>query len=997
MSFEKAGETGQTAENKGNPLETFTEMRKKAKNDEEKKVTDHIKESARKKTMKESSEDPDVQESQEPDEVAASRTKAQLEAKESIKEEIARIFEFKTSDGNDDLQKVKDEIEKSQKFLSGLERNFTTDDPEMQIDIESLREYKKLSQEIDKLQDQKSKLESEDKIREARKNIQRSGASVEDPDNKSRNRLDIFTHEGEAFMAGGRDGKEDNDPKKENPIDIDNDDKDKTKVEKEEESEPDDEGRKNEINNDKGSNGPEKRKRSESASAEAYRKLTEKIEALYGCMNTLDEDKDLEDGQKAFLDKLSVKHEYGAIKDKIIALEEDRTILAGSMRMTGAGQDYRSMMKDGASAYEYYGNASETLAAAKTLEIAFTKRLERELPLSRRGAVFQRESIDRFSDEVSEEIGLRDRVVRGRDVSDIESKNTSDWWLMDKLLKLTGKEKFGSEIKDADNRGKCKHKKEDLGNGRYRFIIEWEDTKGQKKELDIRVDIKDSTGTGTLRGLVWDRSKDRIIGVGVKESEIEDEELEDDSPQDQEEPKKEIGGFKEGEYGFTGWEAGIFWKLARGQKEDETRALRILLDKMDQKDQYYEEIRDSKDAKYSVSVHGKKIFFDVRWKDADGNEKNLMFMMTGEEPGGLRKRMGLVHEYPYQIEVASFNTDTTEGKEKDKESDEESTEGETASVVNEKLRKDYPKTVDFLDFTLRNSPNSDEAVLGVQGVQELLGKGKGAEAAEQIRRSIKELEEASGDGSELDESIKDKIADFIRFANEAVKELEQKSKPDDDIESSSEKGEKERPGFEKTDEVKAGDLKPGDKVLVINTEGNETEFEKLKDSGMFRSRMIRGAEAATSFDVSLESDHIFKKNGNIAEVWISKKVDASGKGDEDSEEPVKETRESLDKLYGEKLEKGERAILHSGDKEYALYFDNDTLILEDTKGARKYILDKDFQINKGAEGSLPLAGTYNKPSDKGKLKDNEGRTNAGTRQSFPAGVIDKIEIIRNAS
>ena len=106
--------------------------------------------------------------------------------------------------------------------------------------------------------------------------------------------------------------------------------------------------------------------------------------------------------------------------------------------------------------------------------------------------------------------------ISGRDVDRIQREDNNNWSFLKRLLEMAGKDNYFSAIKEVNSRGnEVSYSRESLGNGSFRFDIEWEDVKGEKNLLIITVDL----GVDG-RGGFWERHdirKKRDAKVTVEE------------------------------------------------------------------------------------------------------------------------------------------------------------------------------------------------------------------------------------------------------------------------------------------------------------------------------------------------------------------------------------------------------------------------------------------------------------------------------------------------
>lgn len=302
---------------------------------------------------------------------------------------------------------------------------------------------------------------------------------------------------------------------------------------------------------------------------------------LLACKDVLSTERELSDAQKVFLSQEFPNQDVSAIsrenllemievrEEKLIEMAERgariagmRNIMSGFRLIDKGFPTVTKEMNDPMTFDKGLDNLDKMTES--TLNIARALRELHEMRENKNLSEESEGSLDKYKKGVIVELegdknikwekkGERTDSVKisGRDVDNIQRKDTNDWFFLKRLLEMAGTSNHFDAIKEADSKSnKVSRSRKNLGNGRYRFDIEWEDATKVKRLLIITVDLGVE-----VRGSFWERNdirKKRDVPVTAEEYweevkkedeiKIEEREPEDIGDNENEDNNKENAG-----------------------------------------------------------------------------------------------------------------------------------------------------------------------------------------------------------------------------------------------------------------------------------------------------------------------------------------------------------------------------------------------------------------------------------------------------------------------
>jgi len=271
--------------------------------------------------------------------------------------------------------------------------------------------------------------------------------------------------------------------------------------------------------------------------------LLRRASNLLSCKDALLTGKELSDAEKGFLQqefqdvstiskKKNLLEMIETREAKLIEMAEERARIASmggvmsGLRLIDKGFNVAAgKMKVPATFNEGLGNLDEVVGnmcdivhALKELNDMRKRDLPKELNDSlnkfEKGVSVKLEGDENIKWEKKDE--STDAVkISGRDVDRVQREDTNGWFFLKRLLEMAGESNHFGAIKEADSKGKVSRSRESLGNGRYRFDIEWEDATKAKNVLIITVNLGVEG-----RGGFWERHdirKKKDVQVTVEE------------------------------------------------------------------------------------------------------------------------------------------------------------------------------------------------------------------------------------------------------------------------------------------------------------------------------------------------------------------------------------------------------------------------------------------------------------------------------------------------
>ncbi len=359
-------------------------------------------------------------------------------------------------------------------------------------------------------------------------------------------------------------------------------------------------------------------------------------------------------------------------------------------------------------------------------------------------------------------------------------------------------------------------------------------------------------------------------------------------------------------------ENNLWQAVMRKDKKNSEKALRILLDKTNRAKEYP---GISKDYQMESIIHDGRMHFDITWKDEDGKEHNLHYMLDGTALGekaykpSLKNYIHPMKKYPTVFTIA----EGVRGGEAENPAQPETAasgnaarpEGNQTEVSKEAVKK-YPKNAAFIADFRELYEGQDDSLKAIDRLENRLIGGKVGKAKsfldkfifsaeEDIKTLESELEGMEGKDKKKQKEFFEKMKELLKKAKDARRELD-KEKED----------RKEKPeGDEHPDVLAMKDLEPGDVAIVrVNIKGKEEKRRYyMKDDGAIY--MNRGNSTNLG---KLGSDPIVDKN-------VIMKKDVNGvvdieiiKGEKEKKKEQSEKDEKDMKELSDMLKKGQYAL-----------------------------------------------------------------------------------------
>ncbi|MFA6896669.1 MAG: hypothetical protein WCQ96_00040 [Patescibacteria group bacterium] len=303
--------------------------------------------------------------------------------------------------------------------------------------------------------------------------------------------------------------------------------------------------------------------------------LLRRASALLACKDALLTGKGLSDAEKDFLRQEFPKQDISISEDdllkaietrkiELIKMAEEGALIAGMGNVmktlylsdrgfVGVAEEINKQETLGNGLVKLHENIESTYYAVLTLREMQKIREEREEEQEKLSEE-KRNFLDKFEKGVSVKLEGDENIkwekkdestdavkISGRDVDRVQREDTNGWFFLKRLLEMAGESNHFGAIKEADFKGKVSRSRESLGNGRYRFDIEWEDATKAKNVLIITVNLGVEG-----RGGFWERHdirKKKDVQVTVEEY-WEKIKKEDETKIEEREPE-EVGDIKD--------------------------------------------------------------------------------------------------------------------------------------------------------------------------------------------------------------------------------------------------------------------------------------------------------------------------------------------------------------------------------------------------------------------------------------------------------------------
>lgn len=301
-------------------------------------------------------------------------------------------------------------------------------------------------------------------------------------------------------------------------------------------------------------------------------------------------------------------------------------------------------------------------------------------------------------------------------------------------------------------------------------------------------------------------------------------------------------------------ENNLWQAVMRKDKKNSEKALRILLDKTNRAKEYP---GISKDYQMESIIHDGRMHFDITWKDEDGKEHNLHYMLDGTALGekaykpSLKNYIHPMKKYPTVFTIA----EGVRGGEAENPAQPETAasgnaarpEGNQTEVSKEAVKK-YPKNAAFIADFRELYEGQDDSLKAIDRLENRLIGGKVGKAKsfldkfifsaeEDIKTLESELEGMEGKDKKKQKEFFEKMKELLKKAKDARRELD-KEKED----------RKEKPeGDEHPDVLAMKDLEPGDVAIVkkdINGVERELQYRMEIDRIVYLSRETEDGELA---------------------------------------------------------------------------------------------------------------------------------------------------------
>lgn len=351
------------------------------------------------------------------------------------------------------------------------------------------------------------------------------------------------------------------------------------------------------------------------------------------------------------------------------------------------------------------------------------------------------------------------------------------------------------------------------------------------------------------------------------------------------ENEPEVPKYGKNKWKMTSYEEGVVWGALKGGKEDKKQkelALKLLLRGTGRESYYDEIIKDAKAEYEPRLLNSGKIRLDVNWKDEEGKERELQFVVDfevdgekGGKPGIMKRNFGFLKHHSVEIET----TETEFLPPVDAESAKE-------------IKTNYPKTAGFIESYRKIFSSDNEGLREINEVENLLKDGNKEVAMIGITRFGDLTKKGLGRNMWSGQDKKD-AEDLVRLAEEAVEELKKEEIARNEDENEETEGEDVK-------KLKISDIKEGDVAVVTMDDNKRYEFGR-SDDGKVHSREIL---SDGSYDVGgiFEDNFVLQKEGHIIDIkFIKGKKAEDGKqpSEEDEEEKREKRKEELVKKYPE--------------------------------------------------------------------------------------------------
>lgn len=389
------------------------------------------------------------------------------------------------------------------------------------------------------------------------------------------------------------------------------------------------------------------------------------------------------------------------------------------------------------------------------------------------------------------------------------------------------------------------------------------------------------------------------------------------------------------------------------------QALDILLSRTGRGNQF-EAITHAEGFHMNSTMANGKLYFDIKWKDENGKQNELQYMLDGTALGhkayrpGFMKNIKFWKKYPTVFEIVE--------KKAEKANIVQSQRAESAAPEETEFTKKYPKAAAFIaDFRKVYRDYTEDLAYAKQLEDNLLGK-KETEARTMLEDFIAGAEEGIKD-PKLGKEAKEDQEYLIKLAKNALSELPKKTneKTKGERKKADEGEEKKTERYPKVFVMK--DLEPGDSVVVKkNINGVKREFQyKMEGDGIvYLSKEGNNGELTQSIVGS--KFRVEKGIDGVVDIEVIRMKEEKKDRKKEPEDKKEKLGVEVQKLNGNQIMEGDVYKIVAEGEKYKIYNHNSQLYLvrpDDTLVS----VDEEFTIEKDKKAKMLLLGGDKDGSD----------------------------------